>query len=98
MFENVAIEGMFGIGRNKEYSLCGECGVNGETKVVHINQEWNYAITVIAENFEDFVCKLCSATVFEKSENDKAVDLGVIEEEMVLSEELLIALNTIKKR
>ena len=40
---------------------------NGEPKVVHIDQEWDYAITVIAENFEEFVSKLCLAEVFEET-------------------------------
>ena len=47
-----------------------ECGNNGEPKVVHIDQEWDYAITVIAENFEEFISKLCSSEVFEKDEID----------------------------
>ena len=40
---------------------------NGEPKVVHIDQEWDYAITVIAENFEEFVSKLCLPEVFEET-------------------------------
>ena len=104
--DHVAIEGIYGIGRNKEYSLCGECGSkfwidewgypnigvaicdcpsaghdmifldyrecgnNGEPKVVHVDQEWDYAITVIAESFEEFISKLCSSKVFEKDEID----------------------------
>lgn len=47
-----------------------ECGNNGEPKVVHIDQEWDCAITVIAENFEEFISKLCSSEVFEKDEID----------------------------
>ena len=45
-----------------------ECGNNGEPKVVHIDQEWDYAITVLAENFEEFINKLCSEEMFEEEE------------------------------
>lgn len=89
-----AVEGIYGIGREKSCSLCGElgysnwigewgyseigipicdtgaaghtmifldyreCGRNGEPKVVEIDQEWDYAISVLAENFEEFIGKL----------------------------------------
>lgn len=88
---HIAITGIFGIGREKAYSLCGElgsqfmidewgypavgvaicdcpsaghdmvfldyreCGPNGEPKVVYINQEYNYKITPLADNFEEFI-------------------------------------------
>ncbi len=94
--DHVGITGIYGIGREKTYSLCGEhgskfwieeweypdigvaicdcpsaghdmifldyreCGRDGEPKVVHIDQEWDYAITVLADNFEEFIEKLCS--------------------------------------
>lgn len=32
-----------------------ECGASGEPRVVHIDQEWDYRITRIADSFEDFV-------------------------------------------
>lgn len=89
--DHVAITGIYSIGREKAYSLCGkfnssfwveewgyppigiyfadcpsaghdmlcldyrECGANGEPKVVHVDQECDYKITVVAENFESFV-------------------------------------------
>ena len=89
--DHVAITGIFGIGREKTYSLCGEfgsqfmieeweypaigvaicdcpsaghdmifldyraCGQQGEPKVVHIDQEWDYEITPLADSFEDFI-------------------------------------------
>lgn len=89
--DHVAITGIFGIGREKDYSLCGtmgsqfmideweyppigvaicdcpsgghdmifldyrECGPSGEPKVVHIDQEMDYDITPLADNFEEFI-------------------------------------------
>lgn len=35
-----------------------ECGPQGEPKVVHIDQEWDYRITLLAENFEEFITAL----------------------------------------
>ena len=88
---HIAITGIFGIGREKAYSLCGElgsqfmidewgypavgfaicdcaiaghdmvfldyreCGPDGEPKVVYIDQEYNYKITPLADNFEEFI-------------------------------------------
>ena len=35
-----------------------ECGPQGEPKVSHVDQECNYRITVLAENFEEYIRKL----------------------------------------
>lgn len=92
--KNIVITGIFGIGFDKERSLCGklgsqfwineweypnigiaicdtisgghdmifldyrECGVDGEPKVVHIDQENDYQITFVANNFEEFIKNL----------------------------------------
>lgn len=42
-----------------------ECGRNGEPKVVHIDQERDYTITVLADTFEEFVYKLTTDENFE---------------------------------
>lgn len=93
---HVVISGIYGIGREKPYSLCGamgskfmmdewgypsvgiyicdcpsaghdmvaldyrKCGKNGEPQVVHVDQESDYKITFLAENFESFVKGLIS--------------------------------------
>ena len=93
--DHICISGIMGIGRDKEYSLCGalgsqfmideweypaigvaicdtpsaghdmvfldyrECGPNGEPCVVHVDQEFDYKITRLADTFEEFVVKLC---------------------------------------
>lgn len=104
--DHVAIAGIFGIGREKTYSLCGslgsqfmideweypaigvaicdcpsaghdmifldyrECGAAGEPKVVHIDQEEDYKITPLADNFEEFIRGLVSEQSFEPDETD----------------------------
>ena len=91
-----SITGIMGIGRKKDYSICGsfgsqfmidewgypaigvaicdcpsgghdmifldyrECGTQGEPKVVHIDQEGDYDITPLADNFEEFIRGLVS--------------------------------------
>lgn len=93
---HIEITGIMGIGRKKDYSICGElgsqfmieeweypaigvaicdtpsaghdmvfldyreCGPQGEPKVVHVDQEADYTITHLADNFEKFICGLVS--------------------------------------
>jgi SMI1-KNR4 cell-wall len=42
-----------------------ECGPAGEPRVVHVDQELDYKITHVAENFESFVLCLESDEAFE---------------------------------
>lgn len=42
-----------------------ECGSQGEPKVVYIDQEYDYDITPLADNFEEFIRGLVSADNFE---------------------------------
>jgi len=42
-----------------------KCGPNGEPSVVHVDQEWDYRITCLAETFESFIRGLDSETAFD---------------------------------
>ncbi|WP_067063203.1 SMI1/KNR4 family protein [Roseateles chitosanitabidus] len=89
--DHIAITGIFSIGYDKPYSLCGErgsrfwveewgypdigiyfadcpsaghdmlcldyraCGSQGKPSVVHVDQELDYAITLVAPDFESFL-------------------------------------------
>lgn len=41
-----------------------KCGPRGEPSVVHVDQEWDYAITPLAKNFDAFVRGLVDESVF----------------------------------
>lgn len=104
--DHVAITGIFGIGREKDYSLCGglgsqfmidewgypaigvaicdcpsaghdmifldyrECGPQGEPSVVHVDQECDYEITLLADNFEEFIRGLENEEAYENKEDE----------------------------
>lgn len=100
--DHAAIHGIMGIGREKDYSLCGETGsrfmidewgypeigiyfgdcpsaghdmicldyrkngTDGEPQVVHVDQEDDYKITFLAENFTEFIKGLVNEDVFDE--------------------------------
>lgn len=100
--DHVRICGIYSIGNEKPYSLCGECGsrfmieewgyppigvyfadcpsaghdmlcldyrahgATGEPQVVHVDQEWDYKIVFVAENFEAFIRGLEDDSAFEE--------------------------------
>lgn len=45
-----------------------DCGSDGEPRVVHVDQEWDYRVTVLAPNFVAFVQALRPASEYD---NDK---------------------------
>jgi hypothetical protein len=45
-----------------DYSLCGP---KGEPRVVHVDQEFDYVITFVADSFESFVCGLKGGEAFD---------------------------------
>lgn len=42
------------------------CGPEGEPQVVHVDQEWDYQIVVVAENFEAFIRGLEDSSAFDE--------------------------------
>ncbi len=104
--DHVAISGIFGIGREKAYSLCGgfgsqfmieewgypdigiyfgDCpsaghdmicldyrknGKGGKPEVVHVDQENDYKITFLAENFETFIRGLVDDSEFDADDGE----------------------------
>ena len=55
-----------------------ECGPEGEPRVVHVDQEGDYEVTVLAPNFEAFVRSLVSWEVYDTSEQDYLDDLDTV--------------------
>jgi len=54
-----------------------ECGPEGEPAVVHVDQEDDYRITHLADNFESFICGLVNDEVYDTSAEDKQADLDM---------------------
>jgi len=108
--DHIANTGIFGIGREKRYSLCGAfgsrfmieeweyppigvavcdcpsaghdmifldyraCGPRGEPKVVHVDQEYDYAITPLADTFEDFIRGLVNSRAYEPDPEEETAE------------------------
>ncbi|MGG4455142.1 SMI1/KNR4 family protein [Brevibacillus porteri] len=51
------------------------CGKDGEPEVIHVDQESDYEITFLAENFEAFIRGLVSEEEYDTSEEDKEAAL-----------------------
>lgn len=56
------------------------CGPDGEPQVVHVDQEGDYRITVLARDFETFVRGLVCEEAFDTSEEDFQEDLRRVTE------------------
>ncbi len=57
-----------------------ECGPQGEPKVVHIDQDYDYKITPLADTFEDFIRGLVNEEVYELDpEEEKAEALEMVQ-------------------
>ncbi|MWV42559.1 glucan biosynthesis protein [Paenibacillus sp. HJL G12] len=54
------------------------CGRDGEPEVVHVDQEDDYEITFLADNFEEFIRGLVSDEEYDTSEEDKKRDLDKV--------------------
>jgi hypothetical protein len=112
--DHIAITGIYGIGRDKDYALCGDagsqfwideweypdvgvyfadcpsgghdmlmfdyrqCGKQGEPAVVHVDQEHDYKITLLAKDFESFIRGLVHDDVYDTSDADREYDLQMV--------------------
>jgi len=45
-----------------------ESGKTGEPRVVHVDQESDYKVTILANNFEEFIKNLVSDSVYDDGE------------------------------
>ncbi len=104
--DHIAIEHIYGIGREKDYSLCGkigsrfmieeweyppigvvlcgcpsaghdlvfldyrDCGPQGEPKVSHVDLDFDETITVLTDNFEEFIRGLVNESAYEYEDDE----------------------------
>ncbi|MFJ8201009.1 hypothetical protein [Streptomyces sp. NPDC096152] len=54
------------------------CGRLGEPTVVHVDQEYDFAITLVAENFEAFITGPVDGSVYDTSEHDRLAALAAV--------------------
>jgi len=119
--DHIEITGIYGIDKQKQYSILGErgdqfwkevwgypnigiyicdcpsaghdmvaldytsCGNNGEPKVVHVDQESDYEITVLASNFQEFIENLYFQ---EEEDNDEENQVSILWKEDQISFEI----------
>ncbi|CAN7241831.1 MULTISPECIES: SMI1/KNR4 family protein [Bacillaceae] len=60
-----------------------ECGPNGEPSVVFIDQENDYKITFLANNFESFIKGLINEEVYEQEFDDYEIESIEISEDLL---------------
>ena len=53
------------------------CGPEGEPQVVHVDQEWDYKVTLVAENFEAFIHGLESDEAFDLEDANSQTDTAL---------------------
>jgi hypothetical protein len=55
------------------------CGKRGEPQVVYVNQEVDYSITVVAPDFETFICGLVEESEYDTTEERRAEAIETVE-------------------
>ena len=55
------------------------CGKRGEPQVVHVDQEDDYGIAVVAPDFETFIRGLVAEAEYETSEERRAAAIATVE-------------------
>jgi SMI1-KNR4 cell-wall len=56
------------------------CGKRGEPQVVYVDQEDDYSITVVAPDFETFICGLVEESEYDTPEEDRAAAIATVEQ------------------
>ncbi len=57
-----------------------ECGPKGEPKAVHVDQEYDYEITLLADTFEDFIRGLVNEEVYEPDPEEEKAEQEYLKE------------------
>jgi hypothetical protein len=56
------------------------CGKQGEPRVIHVDQEFDFKITLLAKNFETFVRGLVNESVYDTSAEDLKRQLEIVDQ------------------